>query len=463
MKQFHTNTMSDWHGSDSPSKSWSFRRSNSPAHMLCDDQDSESALDMFMDAGYANVNGDDWVYQVRTPPFFATSPPAFPSYAEDSFAELPVCTCITETDPAPFSQESAMIGCFAEIQLSAGAFHDKENLMAAESSAMRSFGGSAHALQPHLEVLGVPAPSDGQGFGTDSISEPTVLDHASASGNRSCRVVLAPSLKEQLFGPIRARVDVHSAQVSGCSRTGALPDVVILRSCGSERGKTMQQRLNPLGRQSDDVETSDPIARSHAAGAIKNANLTLVTRADCTGFSWSVKIRFSTKLHNQKVEFGTQNPKALHQKKFEFWLTAQNMSTGGSEDFKFAGRLMNSNKKKPNPDWLILHFMGIKNDDLPHVNCAARHVRQFVDHAVLKEAQEAHVAAVLPTYQLLFHGSIQYEHAHFQMDDDAAETLKKMCAESAALSTIRGETDMSTLVNIAQQSVQETRLKLVSI
>jgi hypothetical protein len=330
--------MSDCDRSDSPSKSLSFRRCDSPVLMLSDRQDSEnSAREMWMGDSYANVNGDDYRYQVQSA-FFASSPLSFPSHAEDSFVDGAVCPGIAGT--ALFSQQSAISSGFSALRLSPDATDAKENCMPAV----------------HIEPFRAPG---------------------------HCHAVLAP------------------------------------------------HNRNPLGRELSDVETSDPISRSHVYGACRNATEILQTCAECTGFLWSVKARFNTKLSHKKVEFGTPNTR--DQKNVEVLVKVQNMSTGTIEDKKFTGRLSNSNKKKADPGFLQVQFKGIKNDDLPHSNCGFRHVREFIDHAVLKDAQERNVVAVCPTYQLKFHGCIQYRHSRLSMDREGIASLERECKQSAAL------------------------------
>jgi len=132
------------------------------------------------------------------------------------------------------------------------------------------------------------------------------------------------------------------------------------------------------------------------------------------------------------VAFGTPNLEWM--KNVEVRLNALNVSSGCTEVLVFRGRLYNSNKKKPNPGFLILQFKDIKNEDLPHVNCAARFVRQHIDEAVFEEAAQA--GAPLPprpTYQLLFHATIEYKHAHLSLDQERMSCLEMECKQSPIL------------------------------
>lgn len=271
---------------------------------------------------------------------------------------------------------------------------------------------------------------------------------APPSSCSSCRVVLAPSVKAQMFGSSTARVEVVFSQFSG----GALaphPQVLIIKRCiqPSKDGGEQRPSFNPFCRAPADTETSDEVSRNCANGARDNAVYTLETRKDCTGFTWSVKIRFSCKLKNEEVDFGTKAHKSKeeqHMKNVEVLLAVQNVGTGKVDNLKFTGRLFNSNKRKPNPGFLILQFLGIQNDDLPHVNFAARHVRQFIDEAIWKEAQRACAPAISPSYQLLFLGTIQYSHAHISLDDESMSFLQRACKQSPHLRQLDFERSRGT-------------------
>jgi hypothetical protein len=411
--------MSDCHGSDSPSNSYTFMRSDSDVPVPPNDQQwlQQHEID-----GVEVIDGDEHFYHLRQAhsdsDFFSSSASSFPSYAEDSFLEQPAFAGAPGI--APFAQEHAMTSSFSALNFGATTLQGKENpVVFPAPSAVPVCGGGVHMF----------------GFA----ASPAALAAAQAApcSSSSCRVVLAPSVKAQMFGSSTARVEVVSTQFSG----GALaphPQVLMIKRCiqpGKDKGE-QRPLCNPFCRAPADTETSDEVSRNCANGARRNAVYTLETRKDCTGFTWTVKIRFSCKLNNEEVEFGTRahkNKEEQHMKNVEVLLVVQNVGTGKVDNLKFTGRLFNSNKKKPNPGFLILQFLGIQNDDLPHVNFAARHVRQFIDEAIWNEAQRARAPAMSPTYQLLFLGTIQYSHAHISVDDESMSFLQKACKQSPRL------------------------------
>jgi len=192
---------------------------------------------------------------------------------------------------------------------------------------------------------------------------------------------------------------------------------------------------NPLRRPADDVETSEPLVRSQVFGASAIA-CHLQTIPGCTGFKWSAKARFNTKLSVADVdlhEFGS--PNVRHMKNVNVALTVLDPTKpGGKRDIKFRGRLQNSDQRKPEPGWLILQFLDIPNDDLPFLNCAARCVRQFVDEAVFAACMLLPGSPFAsPSYQLLFHGTIEYNHSKLSSSDATLRLLKLACDNSPTL------------------------------
>lgn len=406
--------MSDCHGSDSPSNSYTFMRSDPDVAVSPNDQQWLHEID-----GVEVIDGDEHFYHVRPQArsdsdFSASSPSSFPSYAEDSFLDQPAFA--DAPSMAPFAQEHAMTRSFASLHFGAAALQGKENpVVFPAAPAVPVCGGGVQMF----------------GFA------PSPAAQAPPCSSSSCRVVLAPSVKAQMFGSSAARVEVISTQFSGGASAPHPQVLTIKRSIQPGKDNGEQRPLcNPFCRAPADIETSDEVSRNCANGARRNAVYTLETRKDCTGFTWSVKIRFSCKLNNEEVEFGTRAHKSKeeqHMKNVEVLLAVQNVGTGKVDNLKFTGRLFNSNKKKPNPGFLILQFLGIQNDDLPHVNFAARYVRQFINEAIWKEAQRARSPAMSPTYQLLFLGTIQYSHAHISVDEESMCFLQNACRQSPHL------------------------------
>lgn len=369
--------MSDCYSSGSPmsgrGQSLSFTSTTSPcrgAAFAGNDSDSESGE---LPDYFANVGGVDFSYVVHEAhpsrcgsPCYAPIPAnSFRSLAEDSFAQPLAGTGTCIAASALFPQESALSSRLASLQVNAGT-------------------SAAHA-----------APA-------------TALPHWQSSE--------APSVTPLLCGSSSAHAGVFSVQMPPQS------------CCIPSRNKVVQQRLeDPLGR-ADDIFTSTPTSRSQVDGARASAS-ELQRQHDCTGFLWSLMIKFSTKVDHKLVNFGTQN--LAHTKNVEVNLTVQNMSSFMRGQVTFRGRLFNSNKKRPDAGFLILQFKDIRNDDLPHVNAAARHVRQFVDAAVRKQADDSCTSPCRPSYQLLFQGTTQYKHS--PLPAHCLSLLESACKASPVL------------------------------
>ena len=398
--------MSDCHSSDSPmgghGQSLSFTRTTSPCRRAAFagiDSDSESGE---LPDYFANVGGVDFSYVVHeahpsrsASPRYAPIPAnSFGSLAEDSFAQPLAETGACIAAAALFPQESALSSRLASLQVNAGtsAAHAAHASALPQPSEVPSSGCHPHALQPNLYQ-----PQIGLFF--------------------------APSAKALLCGSSTAHAEVLSMHM--------LPQP----GCRPARNRVVQQRLDdPLGR-ADDIFTSSPTSRSQVDGARASAS-ELQRQHDCTGFKWSLKIKFSTKVDHRLVNFGTQN--LAHTKNVVVNLTVQNMVSFMRGQVTFRGRLFNSNKKRPGADFLILQFKDIHNDDLPHVNAAARHVRQFVDAAVRKEAEDSCTAPCRPTYQLLFQGTSQYKHSLLPADF-CLSLFESACKASPVLQLQEGD------------------------